>query len=149
MVLNEWKHKELHRDVRIVIVEIAIQLIRSGAASDDVWAILRSAATEPHIDPKVKVAVIGTKPAAPAYNPSVIYHQVQGSTEQLARFADNVSSACGRLFSSASSRGTFDQLIQQLQTVTEKGEWELPQGCSKQVGVAPHAACSSLLRNLA
>jgi hypothetical protein len=60
LVLREWKRSELHRDVRVVILQCALELLHAGGAttSDDVWTVLESAARDPSLDPMVKVVLL-------------------------------------------------------------------------------------------
>jgi hypothetical protein len=60
LVLREWKRAELHRDVRVAIIQTALELLHSGAeaTSEDVWTVLSSAAADPDLDPLVKVTLL-------------------------------------------------------------------------------------------
>ena len=48
LVLREWKRKELHRDVRVVILQCALELLHTSGEEtmEEVWTILESAAAD-------------------------------------------------------------------------------------------------------
>ena len=60
LVLREWKRKELHRDVRIVILQCALELLHASGSQtgEEVWTILESAAADQDIDPVVKTVLL-------------------------------------------------------------------------------------------
>jgi len=60
LVLREWKRKELHRDVRIVILQCALELLHTSAGDtgEEVWTILESAAADTTLDPVVKCVLL-------------------------------------------------------------------------------------------
>merc|ERR1711871_414312 len=60
LVLREWKRKELHRDVRIVILQCALELLHTSAGDtgEEVWTILESAAADTTLDPVVKSVLL-------------------------------------------------------------------------------------------
>eukprot|EP01043_Picozoa_sp_COSAG02_P018596 COSAG02_NODE_872_length_16321_cov_6.491062_14_plen_1965_part_00 len=60
LVLREWKRKELHRDVRIVILQCALELLHTSGANtgEEVWTILESAAADVTLDPVVKAVLL-------------------------------------------------------------------------------------------
>ena len=60
LVLREWKRKELHRDVRIVILQCALELLHTSGANtgEEVWTILESAAADNALDPVVKAVLL-------------------------------------------------------------------------------------------
>ena len=60
LVLREWKRKELHRDVRIVILQCALELLHTTGANtgEEVWTILESAAADNELDPVVKAVLL-------------------------------------------------------------------------------------------
>ena len=59
-VLREWKRQELHRDVRVAILQTALELLHTGgaAAAADVWTVLETAAADPGLDPLVKAVLL-------------------------------------------------------------------------------------------
>jgi len=60
LVLREWKRKELHRDVRIVILQCALELLHASGPNtgEEVWTILESAAADVTLDPVVKAVLL-------------------------------------------------------------------------------------------
>ena len=60
LVLREWKRKELHRDVRVVILQCALELLHTSGdeTMEEVWTILESAAADETLDPVVKATLL-------------------------------------------------------------------------------------------
>jgi hypothetical protein len=60
LVLREWKRKELHRDVRVVILQCALELLHTSGEDtmEEVWTILESAAADENLDPVVKATLL-------------------------------------------------------------------------------------------
>ena len=127
----------------IVIVEIAVQLIRSGSASDDVWSILRSCASEQHIDPLVKVALLAVFPQqpasqqisadAPALHSGLEYVGVSPpkdcATDVLRH---DYGREVVREWVGGSAGLSAQKLATQCYTIAEKGEWQMPTECVEQ-----------------
>jgi hypothetical protein len=62
MVLHEWERKELHRDVRITILQIAINFLNipEGRGNETAWKILESAIRNDN--PEILTALLGALP---------------------------------------------------------------------------------------
>merc|ERR1711988_1198963 len=72
LVLREWKRRELHRDVSIVILQCALELLHASAVktAEEVWTILESAAADVTLDPVVKAVLLAPdQKYAPVWQP--------------------------------------------------------------------------------
>lgn len=63
MILTEWQRDHLHRDVRIVIINAAVNFLRlPGKRGEPIaWKILESAVRSPH--PEIQVSMLGPTPS--------------------------------------------------------------------------------------
>jgi len=63
MLLHEWQRAELHRDVRITIIQIAIQYLKyedESGADGFCWTVLNDAVRRPH--PEILQSLLGAVP---------------------------------------------------------------------------------------